>query len=82
MVVDDHGLFRAGVRSGLGEAVEVVGEADSVADAVPLIRELDPDVVLLDVHLPDGDGQAVMPGATDRTACGTSLSPSRTRRTT
>jgi len=60
VLVDDHDLFRAGVRSELGDAVEIVGEAASVADAVPLIRELDPDVVLLDVHLPDGGGQAVI----------------------
>ena len=60
MLVDDHGLFRAGVRSELGGSVEIVGEAGSVAEAVPLIRELDPDVVLLDVHLPDGGGQAVI----------------------
>jgi DNA-binding NarL/FixJ family response regulator len=60
VIVDDHGLFRAGVRNELGETIEVVGEAGSVAEAVPLIRELDPDVVLLDVHLPDGGGQGVI----------------------
>ena len=60
VLVDDHGLFRAGVRSELGKTVEIIGEAATVADAVPLIRELDPDVVLLDVHLPDGGGQAVI----------------------
>ena len=38
----------------------MIGEAESVADAVPLIRELDPDVVLLDVHLGDGGGEAVI----------------------
>jgi DNA-binding NarL/FixJ family response regulator len=59
-LVDDHDLFRAGVRSELGEAVEVVGEAGSVADAVPLIVDADPDVVLLDVHLPDGGGHSVI----------------------
>jgi DNA-binding NarL/FixJ family response regulator len=60
VLVDDHGLFLAGVRSELGEAVEVVGEARSVADAIPLIKELDPDVVLLDVHLPDGSGDTII----------------------
>jgi DNA-binding NarL/FixJ family response regulator len=60
VLVDDHALFLAGVRAELAEAVEVVGEAATVADAVPLIKELDPDVVLLDVHLPDGGGDAVI----------------------
>jgi DNA-binding NarL/FixJ family response regulator len=62
VLVDDHELFRAGVRGELGEAVEIVGEAGSVAEAVPMIRALDPDVVLLDVHLPDGGGEAVIAG--------------------
>ena len=60
VLVDDHHLFRAGVRSELGDSVEIVGEAGSVAEAVPIVKELDPDVVLLDVHLPDGGGQAVI----------------------
>ncbi len=60
VLVDDHALFRAGVRGELGGAVDIVGEAGSVADAVPLIRELDPEVVLLDVHLEDGGGEGVI----------------------
>ena len=60
VLVDDHALFLAGVRAELGDAVDVVGTAGSVAEAVPLIKELDPDVVLLDVHLPDGGGDAVI----------------------
>lgn len=59
-LVDDHGLFRTGVRAELGEAVEVVGEADDVEPAVELISEREPDVVLLDVHLPGGGGQRVV----------------------
>jgi DNA-binding NarL/FixJ family response regulator len=62
ILVDDHTLFRAGVRGELGNAVEIVGEAGSVAEAVPLIVELDPEVVLLDVHLPDGGGEGVIAG--------------------
>jgi DNA-binding NarL/FixJ family response regulator len=62
VLVDDHALFRAGVRGELGDAVEIVGEAGTVAEAVPLIIELDPEVVLLDVHLPDGGGEGVIAG--------------------
>ncbi len=59
-LVDDHHLFRAGVRSEIGDAVQVVGEADEVAAAIELIAERVPDVVLLDVHLPGGGGKAVI----------------------
>jgi DNA-binding NarL/FixJ family response regulator len=62
VLVDDHALFRAGVRGELGDSVEIVGEAGTVAEAVPLIIELDPEVVLLDVHLPDGGGEGVIAG--------------------
>jgi DNA-binding NarL/FixJ family response regulator len=60
VLVDDHGIFRSGVRSELGRRVEVVGEAEDVQPAIKLIAELKPDVVLLDVHLPGGGGQAVI----------------------
>jgi DNA-binding NarL/FixJ family response regulator len=59
-LVDDHDLFRAGVRSELGDKVEVVGEANEVPAAIEMIRERLPDVVLLDVHMPNGGGQAVI----------------------
>jgi DNA-binding NarL/FixJ family response regulator len=59
-IVDDHGLFRAGVRSELGDQVNVVGEADDVGPAIAQITACLPDVVLLDVHLPSGGGQAVV----------------------
>jgi DNA-binding NarL/FixJ family response regulator len=60
VLVDDHRLFRSGVRAELGEHVDVVGEAETVAEAVALIRATQPDVVLLDVHMPDGGGRAVL----------------------
>ena len=59
MLVDDHGLFRSGVRSELEGRVEIVGEAGTVDEAVALIEATKPDVVLLDVHMPDGGGVAV-----------------------
>ncbi len=62
VLVDDHELFRAGVRGELGDSLEIVGEAGTVAEAIALIRELDPDVVLLDVHLADGGGEGVIAG--------------------
>jgi DNA-binding NarL/FixJ family response regulator len=62
VLVDDHELFRAGVRGEIAASVDIVGEAGTVAEAVPLIRELDPEVVLLDVHLPDGGGEGVIAG--------------------
>jgi DNA-binding NarL/FixJ family response regulator len=61
-LVDDHAMFRTGVRAELGESVAVIGEADEAAAAVELINERTPDVVLLDVHLPGGGGEAVLRG--------------------
>jgi DNA-binding NarL/FixJ family response regulator len=63
VIVDDHRLFRTGVRTELSDAAEriaVVGEADDVASAAAVILATQPDVVLLDVHLPGGDGTAVI----------------------
>jgi DNA-binding NarL/FixJ family response regulator len=60
LIVDDHALFRAGVRSSLGDLVEVVGEGGDVDEAVRAIEDLEPDVVLLDVHMPAGGGVEVI----------------------
>ena len=60
VIVDDHAMFRAGVRAELGNAVEVAGEAADVDEAVAVIDRERPDVVLLDVHLPGGGGSSVM----------------------
>jgi DNA-binding NarL/FixJ family response regulator len=59
-LVDDHAMFRSGVTSELAGHVHVVGEADDVDPAITAITESVPDVVLLDVHLPGGGGQAVV----------------------
>jgi DNA-binding NarL/FixJ family response regulator len=62
-LVDDHGLFRAGVRAELDsitDEIEVVGEAGTVGEAVAGIAHRKPDVVLLDVHMPDGGGAEVL----------------------
>ena len=59
-LVDDHGMFRSGVRSELADEVNIVGEADDVAPAITQIAQSMPDVVLLDVHLPGGGGQDVV----------------------
>lgn len=60
VIVDDHDLFRSGVRAEIGDRVRVVGEADDVGPAVEVIELWRPDVVLLDVHLPSGSGREVI----------------------
>jgi DNA-binding NarL/FixJ family response regulator len=59
-LVDDHLLFLSGVQAELGEGFEVVGTASDVVDAIEGIRTTRPDVVLLDVHMPEGGGVAVL----------------------
>jgi DNA-binding NarL/FixJ family response regulator len=58
-LVEDHEMFRSGVRAEIGAQVDIVGEADEADAAIELIREREPEVVLLDVHLPGGGGQRV-----------------------
>jgi DNA-binding NarL/FixJ family response regulator len=65
LIVDDHELFRAGVRGQVEPDVEVVGEAAGVDEALRLIEQERPDVVLLDVHMPDGGGVEVLRRASE-----------------
>src|SRR4051812_26537960 len=65
LIVDDHELFRAGVRAQLEPGSEVVGEASGVEEAVRLIEETSPEVVLLDVHMPGGGGVEVLQRSAD-----------------
>jgi DNA-binding NarL/FixJ family response regulator len=60
LIVDDHSLFRAGVRAELEPLVDLAGEAGTVEEAVDAIASERPDVVLLDVHMPDGGGVEVI----------------------
>jgi len=65
VIVDDHHLFRSGVRAELGGEVDVVGDAGDVQEAVRVIGVQQPDVVLLDVHMPDGGGVEVISRVAD-----------------
>jgi DNA-binding NarL/FixJ family response regulator len=67
LIVDDHQLFRAGVRAELEPLLDVVGEAGGVAEAVEAIAASRPDVVLLDVHMPDGGGVEVIRRTSENT---------------
>ena len=71
LIVDDHQLFRAGVRAELEPLLEIAGEASGVEEAVTAIEQHAPDVVLLDVHMPDGGGIEVI----RRTAAGSASPP-------
>ena len=64
-LVDDHQLFLSGVRAELKDRFDLVGEAGDVGGAVAGIRSTNPDVVLLDVHMPNGGGQAVIRSVAD-----------------
>ncbi len=60
VLVDDHAMFRAGVRHEIGSLCQIVGEGHDVASSVETILATTPDVVLLDVHLPGGGGASVI----------------------
>jgi DNA-binding NarL/FixJ family response regulator len=60
VIVDDHELFRSGVRTELEGLVEVAGDTGTVEDAIALVRSKEPDVVLLDVQMPGGGGVEVI----------------------
>jgi DNA-binding NarL/FixJ family response regulator len=66
LIVDDHRLFRSGVRAELEQHLEITGEAATVAEAVSAIESQEPEVVLLDVHMPDGGGVEVIRRAAER----------------
>jgi DNA-binding NarL/FixJ family response regulator len=66
LIVDDHRLFRSGVRAELEPLLEIAGDAGTVDEAVAAIAEQRPDVVLLDVHMPDGGGVEVIRRAAER----------------
>jgi DNA-binding NarL/FixJ family response regulator len=66
VLVDDHQLFRSGVRAELEGRVEVVGDAATVGDAIDCIVATEPDVVLLDVQMPGGGGAEVIRGVAPR----------------
>ena len=79
LIVDDHQLFRAGVRAELEPLLEIAGEASGVEEAVGAIQQHAPDVVLLDVHMPDGGGVEVIrrvAAQTDSPPCFLALSVS------
>ncbi len=66
VLVDDHALVRSGVKAELQRAVEVVAEAGDVGDAIEQIVRAKPDVVVCDVHLPDGTAADVIAGTAER----------------
>ena len=60
VIVDDHAMFRSGVKHDIGSRVQIVGEGEDVPTAVAAVLKAQPDVVLLDVHLPGGGGVEVI----------------------
>jgi DNA-binding NarL/FixJ family response regulator len=77
VIVDDHAMFRTGVRAELGGAVTVLAEAADVDEAVQAVLTHRPEVVLLDVHLPGGGGVEVMRRVAASRGAAVSMAPTR-----
>ena len=77
VIVDDHRIFRSGVTAELGELSRCWARPESVEDAVRAIAELEPDVVLLDVHMPGGGGVEVIEQVSQAAARSSASSRSR-----
>ena len=60
VIADDHAIWRSGLRADLGENFTVVGEAADAAEAIKVIEATDPDLVLSDLHMPEGGGIALV----------------------
>jgi len=67
VIIDDHEIWRAGIRSDLGEAFEVIGEAADARAGIELVREVNPDIALCDLHMPEGGGLAVATAVSELT---------------
>ena len=60
VIADDHGIWRSGLRADLGENFTVVGEAGDAPEAIKVVGQTSPDLVLTDLHMPGGGGLAVI----------------------
>ena len=60
VVADDHPIWRSGIRADLGEQFQLVAEAADAGETIAAVLELQPDVVLCDLHMPGGGGQVVV----------------------
>jgi DNA-binding NarL/FixJ family response regulator len=67
VIADDHPIWRSGIRGDLGDNFEVVGEAGDATEAIEVIRETQPDLVLSDLHMPGGGGVAVVKACAEQT---------------
>jgi DNA-binding NarL/FixJ family response regulator len=66
VIADDHAIWRSGLRADLGENFTVVGEAGDAREAIDVIAATDPDLVLSDLHMPEGGGIALAKAVSDK----------------